>query len=129
MVKLKFKDPDIGDFPVQLDCERIQMFGPEGIGGPGFLFQINFKSEPLRSIAGTVEQLKKWDNFPAIKFDTFKEAEIFIPGLSDKTEIEMGNCWVMLNSTIKRFFVVDSKSGKDKILLHPMNTNSDAPNK
>ena len=121
-VRLMFKDPDVGDFPVFLECERIQKMG---LGdASGYLIRLDFKSNSLGSQWRTEKQSKKWDNFSVKKFDEFKEADISIDGLSDKAEIGMGSCSVTLNSTIERNFSIDSRSSKDKIILHANNRNS-----
>jgi hypothetical protein len=124
-VRLMFKDPDMGDFPVFLECDQISKMSLLSGNISGFLIRLNFKSNSLGSQWRTDKQSKKWGNFSAKKFDEFKEAEVSISGLLDKAEIRAGTCSVTLNSTIERNFSIDSQSSKDKIVLRPMKRNSD----
>jgi hypothetical protein len=122
--RLRFKDPDTGDFPVSLGCDQMQkgVFITSDISG--ILIHLEFKSDSLGSYWRTDKQSKKWGDLSAKKFDDFKEAEISIIGLLDKAKVRMGTCSLKLNSTIERNFSIDLQTSKDKVVLRPINRNS-----
>jgi hypothetical protein len=127
IARLRFKDPDTGDFPVLLECEQIRI--REHTGWRFVSMDLNFESYTLGAHWRLDEQSRKWDGMSAMQFDRFKEAEIEIEGLPDKTEIAIGTCRITLNSTIERVFSIDSPSGKEKIVLRPIKRNSGGPGK
>ena len=59
-VRLMFKDPDVGDFPVFLECDQISKMSLLSGNISGFLIRLNFKSNSLGSQWRTDKQSKKW---------------------------------------------------------------------
>jgi hypothetical protein len=117
-IRLMFKDPESGDFPMSWQCEKREKidvpFGRE----PSILVTLQFKADSSVGITWLTDaEVKKWGVLPTSKFDSFKEAEIEIMGLPANLPV-FGHCDITLNSTVLRNFSIDSPSLKNKIVLH-----------